>query len=113
MPHCITCNPNCQRCHRKPALIMPVECPACGRYNPGNLQKCKRCDRDLPAIDPNELSQKANAAKGDARCFRCDPLKQPLCGQCLALGRTVKCQACGGFNLSHRKDCKKCGADLS
>lgn len=85
---------------------MPRPCPVCGRYNPAQWDTCKKCGTVLP---PVEQKAKINKNSSTALCFKCNPLKQPLCKNCLNLGRIKQCPACGGYNLPQRKDCKTCG----
>jgi hypothetical protein len=108
MPSCRSCNPTCQRCHRKPGFRLPIECPVCGRYNPAHWEVCKRCGTAIVQPEPGNARTHLST---DTRksCFRCDPLKQPLCRTCMELGRIKLCPVCSGYVLGTRKDCKACG----
>jgi rRNA maturation protein Nop10 len=108
MPSCRSCNPTCQRCHKKPGFRLPQECPVCGRYNPAHWETCKRCGAAVPAPAPHEEKTHLSA-QTSKNCFRCDPLNAPLCKQCVKLGRIKVCPACSSYVLGTRKDCKRCG----
>lgn len=111
MPSCRTCNPVCQRCHRKPGFVLPIECPVCGRYNPAHWQSCKRCGTPITQSEQKGATTHLSA-KTSKLCFRCDPLCSPLCNDCVKLGRIKICPKCGGYVLGTRKDCRACGASL-
>ena len=45
-------------------------------------------------------------------CFFCTPFEKPLCNECLEMGRTKLCPACGSYVLGSRKTCRKCGYEF-
>ena len=109
MPRCTSCNPTCQKCHRKPTFVLPQKCPVCGRYNPAHYEKCLKCGEPVVVPEDQKNYLSADTMKN---CFQCDPLKQPMCGDCLKIGRIKRCKSCKAFKLGNRPYCKYCGEPL-
>jgi len=108
MPNCRTCNPTCQRCHKKPGFLLPVECPVCGRYNPADREKCLKCGTPVEHEPVEQVNGRLPATTKKA-CFHCDPLTKPLCNDCVDEGRIKICPSCHAYVLGTRSDCKQCG----
>lgn len=110
MPHCNTCSPWCNRCHRKKDFKFPQECPVCGRFNPYGREVCPKCGTPIVYEEQaiNDDGDHLNAEVKKA-CFYCSPFVKPLCNECLETGRIKICPDCGTYQLGERTTCKNCG----